>query len=169
MTRSPLDLQSELPRSIPLFRYAPDRVHFTWRDWDPALVRSAEHIPQYLVLGDLDTSTFELSDMGWSARWQGTEIDTHFDVAYKADTRQWKIRQTWCGVEGGSSIFPARIWRLSSIERFAKMVAMKSPSRMTIAACWRSDEDNGFSLLQIGSGRRSAGRCRYLCRRMHQL
>lgn len=109
MTRSPLDLQSELPRSIPLFRYAPDRVHFPWRDWDPALVRSAEHIPQYLVLGDLDTSMFELTDKGWSARWQGTEIDTHFDVAYKADTRQWTIRQTWCGLEGGSSIFPARM------------------------------------------------------------
>ena len=109
MTRSLLGRQSELPRSVPLLRYAPDRVRFSWRDWDPALVRSAADLPQYLILGDLDPSTFEQSAGGWSARWQGTEEDTHFEVAYKADMGRWEIRQTWCGLDGGFSLFPAHM------------------------------------------------------------
>jgi hypothetical protein len=109
MTHSLLDRQSELPRSVPLVRYAPDRVRFSWRDWDPALVRSGADLPQYLILGDLDPSTFEQSAGGWSARWQGTEHDTHFDVAYRADVSRWEIRQTWCGLDGGFSLFPARM------------------------------------------------------------
>lgn len=109
MTSSLLDRQAELPRSVPLFRFAPERGHFSWRDWDPSLVRSAEDIPQYLILGDLDPSTFEQSSEGWSARWQGAEEDTHFDVAYKAETGQWEIRQTWCDLDGGLSVYPARM------------------------------------------------------------
>ena len=109
MNHSLLDRQSELPRSVPLFRYAPDRVRFPWRDWDPTLVRSVADLPPYLILGDLDPSTFEQSARGWSARWQGTEYDTHFEVAYKADTSCWEIRQIWCGLDGGFSIFPARM------------------------------------------------------------
>lgn len=109
MTRSLIDRQSELPRSIPLFRYAPDRVRFSWRDWDPALVRSADDVPQYLILGDLDLSTFQLSAGGWSARWQGLEEDTHFDVTFKAPEGRWEVRQTWCGLDGGFSTYPARI------------------------------------------------------------
>lgn len=109
MTRSLLDRQAELPRSIPLFRYAPDRVRFSWRDWDPALVRSADDVPQYLILGDLDLSTFQLSAGGWSARWQGLEEDTHFDVTFKAPEGRWEVRQTWCGLDGGFSTYPARI------------------------------------------------------------
>lgn len=109
MTHSLLDRQTELPRSVPLFRYAPERVRFSWRDWDPSIVRSSADLPQYLILGDLDTSTFERSASGWSARWQGTEHDTHFEVTYKADASRWEIRQTWCGLDGGFSIFPARM------------------------------------------------------------
>ncbi len=37
MTRALLDRQPDLPRSFPLFRYAPARVRFSWRDWNPAL------------------------------------------------------------------------------------------------------------------------------------
>ena len=107
MTRSLIDRQSELPRSVPLFRYAPDRVRFSWRDWDPALVRSGADLPQYLILGDLDPSTFEQSVGGWSARWQGTEHDTHLEVVYKGDSSRWEIRQTWCGLQGNFSLFPA--------------------------------------------------------------
>ncbi len=107
MTLSPLNRQSDLPRSVPLFRFAPDRAPFSWQDLNPALVRSASDIPQYLILGDLDPSTFELSAAGWSARWQGNENDTHIDVSYKAETKQWHIRQTWCGLDGGFCIFPA--------------------------------------------------------------
>jgi len=109
MNHSLQDRQSELPRSVSLFRYAPGRVRFSWQDWDPALVRSGADLPQYLILGDLDPSTFEQSAGGWSARWQGTEHDTHLDVAYKADTSCWEIRQTWCGLDGGFSLFPARV------------------------------------------------------------
>ena len=109
MTRSLLGRQAELPRSVPLFRYAPDRVRFSWQGWDPALVRSAEDLPQYLILGDLDPSTFQLSAGGWSARWQGTEDDTHLDVTYKAQAGRWEVRQTWCGLDGGFSTYPARM------------------------------------------------------------
>lgn len=109
MTRSLLDRQAELPRSVPLFRYAPERVRFSWRDWDPARVRTADDIPPYLILGDLDPSTFEISACGWSARWQGTEHGTYFDVAYKAETGRWEVRQTWSGLDGGFSVYPARI------------------------------------------------------------
>ncbi len=109
MIRSLLDRQSELPRSVPLFRYAPERVSHSWRDWDPALVRSDRDLPQYLILGDLDPSKFHLSSAGWSARWQGIGYETHFDVAYKADSQRWEIRQTWCGLDGGFSVFPARM------------------------------------------------------------
>jgi hypothetical protein len=109
MTRSILDLQNELPKSIALIRYTPKRASFSWRDWDPCLVRSADEVPEYLILGKLDRSTFEQSAGGWSARWQGTEHDTHLDVAYKADKSCWEIRQTWCGLDGGFSLFPARL------------------------------------------------------------
>lgn len=109
MTRSPIDRQSELPSSVPLFRYAPDRVRFSWRDLNPVLVRSAADLPQYLILGNLDPSTFECSAGGWSARWQGTEHDSHFEVLYKFTSSRWEIRQTWCGLDGGTSFFPARL------------------------------------------------------------
>jgi len=104
-----MDRQSELPRSISLFRYVPDRVQFAWREWSPAIVRSAADLPQYLILGSLDPSTFEQSAGGWSARWQGTEIDTHFDVAYRADSGRWEIGQTWCGLNGGFGLFPVKV------------------------------------------------------------
>lgn len=109
MIRSLLNHQSELPRSVPLFGYAPERVRVLWEDWDPALVRSAGDLPQYLILGDLDPSTFEQSAGSWSARWQGTEDDTYFDVAYKADVGRWEIRQTWCGLDGGFSVYSTRV------------------------------------------------------------
>lgn len=109
MTRSLLDRQAELPRSVPLFRYAPDRVRFSWQDCNPALVRSVSDLPQYLILGDLDPSAFQLSTGGWSARWQGKEDDTYFDVAYKAGAGRWEVRQTWCGLDGGFSTYPARM------------------------------------------------------------
>lgn len=105
MTRSILDLQDELPKSIALFRYTPRRASFSWRDWDPCLVRSADDIPEYLILGKLDRSTFEQSANGWRARWQGNEYDTHFDVACDATERRLEISQTWCGLDGGTSVF----------------------------------------------------------------
>lgn len=109
MTGPVLNRQSELPRSVPLFRYFPDRIRFSWQDWDPALVRSVKDIPGYLILGDLDKSTFQLSPGGWSARWQGKENDTYFDVAYMSSARRWEVRQTWRGLDGGFSSYPARI------------------------------------------------------------
>ena len=101
--------QSGLPHSIPLFRYAPMRGAFSWRAWNPAAVRFAADLPSYLILGDLDRSTFERSASGWSARWQGTEDDTHFDVAYCATTEHYEVRQTWRGVDGGFAFYQARV------------------------------------------------------------
>lgn len=109
MTNSILGRQSELPSSIPLFRYVPERIRLSWAEWDPSAVRSAEDLPQYLILGNLDASSFDKSSKGWSARWQGTENDTHFDVTYKADVNQWEVRQTWRGVDGGFSMYSTRV------------------------------------------------------------
>ena len=72
-------------------------------------MRSAADLPQYLILGALDPSTFEQTAGGWWARWQGTEHDTHLDVVYKADKNRWEIRQTWCGLDCGFTIFPAHM------------------------------------------------------------
>ena len=109
MTSPLLNRQVDLPRSIPLFQYVPDRLSFSWEEWNPSLVRTAADLPQYLILGNLDPSTFQLSPAGWSARWQGTEDDTYFDVAYKAEKRQWEVHQIWCGLDGGFGIFGAGI------------------------------------------------------------
>ena len=74
MTRSILDLQDELPKSIALIRYTPRRASFSWREWDPCLVRYADEIPEYLILGKLDWSTFEQSAGGWSGRCLGYRV-----------------------------------------------------------------------------------------------
>jgi hypothetical protein len=104
-TRSGSEPQSKLPRSIPLFRFVPARDEFSFRDWNPSLVLCADDLPPYLILGNLERSTFERCAGGWSARWQGTEADTHFDVAYVVDTDHWAARQTWRGIDGGCSFF----------------------------------------------------------------
>jgi hypothetical protein len=105
MTSTILERQAELPRSIPLFRYAPDRVQFSWQDWDPAAVRSAGDLPQYLILGNLDPSSFDKLEGGWSARWRGMEDNTYLEVAYKAGDGRWVVSQTWRGIDGGSSFY----------------------------------------------------------------
>ena len=82
MTGPFLERQAELPRSIPLYRYAPKRVQFTWEGWDPTAVVSAEDLPQYLILGNLDPSSFDPSEAGWSARWQGMEDNTYSRISH---------------------------------------------------------------------------------------
>ena len=108
MTQSLLARQDQLPAAIPLIQYAPNRVPFSWQGWDPTQVRSPRDLPQYLILGDLDCSTFEASAAGWSARWQGTEGDTHFDVIFKAGEGRYEICQTWRGLDGGLTLYPSR-------------------------------------------------------------
>jgi hypothetical protein len=144
MTLSLLDRQSELPRWVPLFRYAPERFLFPWRAWDPSLVRSAADLPGYLILGDLDPMTFEQSASGWSARWQGTEDDTHFDVAYKAEKARWEISQTWRGLDGGFSNFPAR---MPLDEVIARALYMQFPGNWDSAA--KSQLESGYQITYI--------------------
>ena len=109
MGRSVMERQAELPASIQLFRYAPRRTGPVWRDFNPTAIRSAADLPPYLILGRLDPTAFKYSSEGWSAKWQGTEADTHFEVKYLAEPQRYEFRQTWCGVDGGFSIFPARM------------------------------------------------------------
>jgi hypothetical protein len=109
MTGTILERQAELPRFIPLYRYAPTRVQFSWHDWNPEAARSAEDLPQYLILGNLDPSSFNKSEDGWSARWQGTEDSTYFEVLYNADERRWEVRQKWRGIDGGSSFYSSQV------------------------------------------------------------
>lgn len=109
MTRPLLDRQDELPRSVHLFRYLPVRGGVSVKELDPSRLRSSADLPARLILGDLDPSTFKCSEDGWSARWQGTEADTFFEVTYEAVKGRWLLGQTWCGINGGFSVFPARI------------------------------------------------------------
>lgn len=101
--------QAEVPRSIHLLRYLPRRRDFDWRGLDAAAVRSADDLPPYLVLGPLDTASFRLSDEGWSARWQGTEADTWFELRHDAARQQWVARDQWRGLDGCVSHFNTRI------------------------------------------------------------
>lgn len=109
MTQSPIARQAELPKSIQLFRHAPNRDRFPWKQWDPTKVRVAADLPPYLILGDLDATSFTRSEQGWSATWQGSESGTHFHVGYEATEHRYQLRQTWQGLDGGFSICPARI------------------------------------------------------------
>jgi hypothetical protein len=107
MIHTLLEQQAALPRSIPVCRYTPKRSQFSLRDWNPATVDCAENLPQYLILGTLDRASFAKSADGWSARWQGTEEDTYFDVAYKAGDHCWWISQTWQGLGDGFTFYTA--------------------------------------------------------------
>lgn len=109
MTQSPLARQADLPKSVQLFRHTPSRDRFNWTQWDPTRVRAAADLPPYLILGDLDLTSFSKSAEGWSAKWQGGDADTHFDVEFQAPEHRYMLRQTWKGLDGGYSTCPARI------------------------------------------------------------
>ena len=136
-----LERQAELPPSIQLFRYWPSRASFSWANFDPARVDSVEKLPPYLILGDLDPESCTFSPQGWSAVWQGTEPQTHFDVRYLADDGRFEIRQTWRDVEGGFSTYPARV----TLERIiAETLYMRFPGDWDSSA--KMDFERRFQL-----------------------
>jgi hypothetical protein len=145
MSNTSLNQQSELPDIVPLLRYAPSRSNHTWKDWEPALVRSVSDLPQYLVLGSIDPTTFQLSSEGWFARWQGTENDTHLEVAYKAKQRRWEVQQTWCGIDGGLSRYPSQI-PLDKL--IAQTLYMQFPTSWDRAAKSRLENDYQLTLIE---------------------
>ena len=145
MSSKNVNRQSELPKFISLLRYAPKRSHHSWKDWSPELVRSASDLPQYLVLGSIDPSIFHLSPEGWFARWQGTEDDTHFDVTYKASEKRWEVQQTWRGIDGGLSRYPAKI-PLDKL--IAQTLYMQFPSLWDRAAKSRLEKDYQLTLIE---------------------
>jgi hypothetical protein len=109
MSRPLLERQAELPSSISLYRYAPNRRVFTWEGFQPGNVTTADDLPEYLILGLLDLSRFQLSEDGWSARWQGVEDNSYFDVSYEARDRRWVVQQTWQGIDGGTSFYSSQV------------------------------------------------------------
>lgn len=145
MSSSAVNQQSELSEVVPLLRYAPRRSNHTWKPWDPARVRSAADLPQYLVLGGIDPTTFQLSSEGWFARWQGTEHDTHLDVAYKAKQSRWEVQQTWCGIGGGLSRYPSHI-PLDKL--IAQTLYMQFPSSWDRAAKSQLEIDYQLTLIE---------------------
>ncbi len=105
---APADSQNpyaELPRILPLGGHTPVRREFDWGGWDPSRVARPNDLPPYLVLGRLDPASFALTARGWSARWQGREPDTSFDVAFEPAPGGFSIRQQWCGRDGGGAAF----------------------------------------------------------------
>lgn len=109
MTKPALQRQQELPDSIELIKYSPQRTGFAWRSWNPSSVKSARDLPPYLILGPLDEDSVEISCCGWSALWQGTEPDTRFEITYSEDAQRYEIRQEWCGIDGGFCIYSSAI------------------------------------------------------------
>jgi len=103
-----VDLQSSLPRSISLLRYAPHRPSFDWQNFDPSKVTSADDLPPYLIMGELDQSSFQKSPKGWEAIWRGYEQETDFTVCYAKDSSQWQISQRWKGNDGGAAYYSTR-------------------------------------------------------------
>ena len=71
MSESPLELQDTLPSLYSVTEYGPTRKHFSGGDQNAAAVRTPADLPPYLVLGNLDETTFQSSSSGWSTRWQG--------------------------------------------------------------------------------------------------
>lgn len=97
-----------IPELIGLCRAIPFRAESSI-EFDRTKVTCAADLPDYLMLGKLDHSACKFSKAGWSARWQGRENDTHFDIKYEAVADRYEIRQKWSGVDGGLSMYPARI------------------------------------------------------------
>lgn len=139
------ELISKLPQFIGLGRFAPARQHFSFRDFDPTSVRDTNDLPPYLVLGALDRSNCHFSVDGWSARWRGREDNTHFDVTYKAKEKEYAMRQTWCGTDGGYAIYPASL----PIEQIiTQTLYMKFPSSWDIKA--KEILEDEFQLTYVG-------------------
>lgn len=101
--------QAQTPASIHLLRYLPRRRDFNWRALDPTAVRSADDLPPYLIMGPLDKASFKRSHEGWSARWQGTEADTWFELAHDVARQQWVAEDRWRGIRGSTTIYKTRI------------------------------------------------------------
>lgn len=108
MAQNLIDLQSSLPRSISLLRYAPNRRSFNWENFDPSRVTSPDELPPYLIMGALDRSSFQKSPQGWEAIWRGSEEETYFTVCYKKYDSQWQISQRWKGNDGGGAYYSTR-------------------------------------------------------------
>lgn len=102
------ELQAELPRTISLYRYNPVRKDVGLAQFNPAGVNSVNDLPEYLILGGLDHSKCKFSDKGWYAKWQGLESNTSFEIEYLAEQKNYEIRQTWCGIDGGLAMYPAK-------------------------------------------------------------
>ena len=118
MNETIFDQQSKLPKSIRLFRYNPDREPFSWESWNPEKVKGVEDLPSYLILGQLDKDSFELSSDGWTATWQGAEPDIRFEVKYLAEKKCYDVQQTWCGIDGGSCHYLSTVCSCSLWSRF---------------------------------------------------
>jgi hypothetical protein len=102
---SPDDLSRGLPPVIGLPRCLPHRP--AYRKTALGEVLAAEELPPYLLLGSLDRSTFQCSDMGWSARRVGDVPETYVEAKFDRRERQLQLRQVWRGIDGGYSITPA--------------------------------------------------------------
>ncbi len=109
MSHPIVEQQAKTPASIHLLRYVPQRRPFNWRALDPAAVRSAGDLPPYLILGPLDEASFKRTDKGWSARWQGSEPDTWFELAHDAGRQQWVAEDRWRGIKGSITTYKTRI------------------------------------------------------------
>ena len=149
MNPSYLNLQSELPESIPLLRYLPERVGHPWNDWDPSHVFAPCDLPPYLIFGPLDPSSFRKSLAGWSARWQGAEQDTYFDITYRADATRWEIHQSWCGLHAQPAVFPAHEALDKVIER---VLQMPFPSHWDRASKASLEKDYQLTVIETRAG-----------------
>ena len=99
-----------LPRIVPLVRHIPGRIRFDWQRLNPATVSRATDLPRYLVLGPIDEDAFKRDSDGWEATWRTTDdSDGWLRIGFDSSTGLYRLQQSWRGIDGGLSQFPARM------------------------------------------------------------
>ena len=100
------DLDSTLVPSINLVSVSGNgRREFSFKEFNPKQIHSAQDLPPYLVMGDLDENSFKQSGGNWSARWQGTDPESYLTIEYELARSEYTITQCWHGINGGISMY----------------------------------------------------------------
>lgn len=87
---------------IPLIRHSPSRRPFDWQGFSPDSVRAPGDLPDCLVMGCLDESSFRRDSEGWQAAWRApSSSDTDLTVSYNFARRVYSMGQRWNGIDGG--------------------------------------------------------------------
>jgi hypothetical protein len=85
-------------------RANPDR-YFSFRGFNPKSVRSVFDLPPYLVMGWLESDSFQLTNGSWSATWRGRHGGSWLKMEYDKYRAEYVVSQSWHGVDGGVATY----------------------------------------------------------------